>query len=716
MAKLDEQGKKKGDQKTISVSISFQDLGDQKAPASRVYQIDGAGRLVNSKPVGKEALTFQVEAGQNYRFSLGPDLHQENRPRVIDLAKTLARAKALSQDFVAAIGKEKLVFKVPPSVYLCWYQVCVFVHGSVRKLLNPGGDVPQYAPICTGTVQIFEVDLACTLDNMASFTAGPFLIHLISKLKDLTLATVQPPILINPGDPSPDGRVIHQVSTQFSAPRAVSAPVARMAAAGSVKGAASLADAAATLATLDLASAKKYIVASKAILWPILCRLIPDEWFCWQELGEVAIQSDGTFSAEVCFWCPDDFPDLYFEVLQSVDGTVREISDPQIACSTYYNYDGSQSVDIVVDDPNAVACLPAGNPGPSYLYVWPTAIGNVDLIGIDGLEAPGSGTGLLAGPVPWGGTLSLQMQFHPDLPTTQVAYYRWSYKFFDESDFSPIHTTVTHRWKHVVYMPPSTIDITLIPVTLGPLPAATTTTGTPNLFAIPDPTLPWVDIVDPADRPFAYFDSTEGTLPRKSGRCRLKLEMFASDGHHVPCDNVGGGPTFKFILPKLGGAPGEYSNAPAANITAQGDLIFDIFVDNNPTDAELTGVSALGSADACGFLTYDSSSNVAIAYVAYHPNNYLDWKLSVSRGLTGVVVQDPPPPPGGSPGYAPTNTSSGAPGSPAAFVNSPATLLGSCPRAAFAVNLYTWARATDGYSRQYQYDDSATIAFALTHA
>lgn len=357
-----------------------------------------------------------------------------------------------------------------------------------------------------------------------------------------------------------------------------------------------------------------------------------------------------------------------------------------------------------MDDPNAVACLPTPNPGPSYVYVWPTAIGKVDLVGIDGLETPGLGTGLLPGPtapIPWGGTLSLQMQFHPDLPNTQVAYYRWSYKFLDEADCSPVHATVTHRWKHLVFIPPSTIDINLIPVTLGPVPAASITAGTANLFSIPDPTLPWVDIVGPYDRPFAYFDSTEGTLPRKSGRCRLKLEMFDHDGNQVPCDNVSGGPTFKIILPKTGGAPGEYTNAPAANITAQGDLIFDIFVDNQATDAELNGVSALGSADACGFLTYDgTTTNVSIAYVAYQPNNFLDWKLSVSRGLAGVVVQDPPPPPSGSPANAPTNTSSGSPGFPTSFATSPATLLGTCSRAACAVNLYTWARATDGYSRQ----------------
>lgn len=140
----------KGEKKvrrTLTVDVSFQDLaGDAKAPLSRMYQFDGAGRLVASKPVGKEFLTFQVDASQNYRFTLGPDLHRENRKVALDLGKTLARA--LGQDFIAAVGREKLIFHVPPTVYGCWYQVCVFMHGTVRKLLNPrGGGAPIRADL-----------------------------------------------------------------------------------------------------------------------------------------------------------------------------------------------------------------------------------------------------------------------------------------------------------------------------------------------------------------------------------------------------------------------------------------------------------------------------------------------------------------------------------------------------------------------------------------
>ena len=276
----------------------------------------------------------------------------------------------------------------------------------------------------------------------------------------------------------------------------------------------------------------------------------------------------------------------------------------------------------------------------------------------------------------------------------------------------------------MTFVPPSTVNINLIPVTLGPIPAADVG-GTPNLYEIPDPTLDWVDIVDFNDRPFAYFDSTESKVPRKSGRCRLKLEMFDGGGKHISCDNLGGGPTFKYILPDLSVPSGSYTNNIAKNITPEGDLIFDVLVDNNSTDAELTGVtSPSGSADMCGFLKYVNKGDkhtkgdpIAIDYVAYHPNNYLDWQLWVSRGLSGTVVQDPPPPPSPAPAYAPTSTSTGSPGSPVTFTNAADVLLGQdCAQAAFAVNLYIWARIHDGYERLSQYDAMATIAFALTKA
>lgn len=680
-----------GSQKNLKVDMSFHGKKEgQELPPRQAYLFDSAGRLVEVHNVTDGPVNFGIQASQRYQVVVGPKLISEGGKAPPDLMAQLTKAGAMRKDYLPELNQDSLVFPIYPPIWLCWWKTCILVHGTVRKLLNPGGTPAQYAPICTGTVQIFQVDLGCTLDKLASFELTSLRDRLVSRLT-----------------------VPQQIGSRalLAATQASTSPGA---------GTASLSEVAARLATLDGAALKQYMIAQKAILFPFWCEFIPDNWFCWQELGEAPLQSDGSFSAEVCFWCPDDFPDLYFEVVQNLGGIEREIYDPQIACSTYYNYDGSQSVDIVVDDPEAVACLPDPNPGPSYLYVWPTAIGNVDLKNIDGLET-GVGTGLVASssplgtPIqaPWGGTLDLQMQFHPGLQASNILYYRWSYLFDGDSTPTPIINSVTHRYKTIAYNPgpPPQIIIQLHSVTLGPQ----TVGGTTGLFAIPDPTLDWIDIDDPADRPFAYFNTGN-----RSGMCTLILEMFDNTGKFVPCNNSLGASSiddqpsdtpaaipFTYILPDISGPPNTYTNAPTPNITDHGRLIFRIQVDNSPTTAALPGVSISGggSTDSCGFVDYTSDAQtVSINYTAWQPNNFISWSLGVVKGLSGPVAS--------------ASADGNAPGAPlpafASLNNSAGTLVGTCPHgAAFAVNLYCWAWATDGYSRQSEYDSSATIAFAL---
>jgi hypothetical protein len=148
----------------------------------------------------------------------------------------------------------------------------------------------------------------------------------------------------------------------------------------------------------------------------------------------------------------------------------------------------------------------------------------------------------------------------------------------------------------------------------------------------------------------------------------------------------------------------QFTDAPAPNIDAAGNLIFKVLIDNNPTTATFPGLPVhIGAshADDCGMLHYGSGADVVtIDYVATHPNNFIWWNLGVTRGSHGQVA-----------------ATSGQVNSlnPDHFNNSASALVGNCVQAAFAVNLDTHARATDGYSRQSQYDRSATIAFALLH-
>jgi hypothetical protein len=92
------------------------------------------------------------------------------------------------------------------------------------------------------------------------------------------------------------------------------------------------------------------------------------------------------------------------------------------------------------------------------------------------------------------------------------------------------------------------------------------------------------------------------------------------------------------------------------------------------------------------------TDDVGIDYVATHPNNFIDWSLNVSRGFQGVVA-----------------STAGHTSAISTLTQDASVLLGKCPQAAFAVNLYAAARITNGYGRQSQYDRSDTIAFALLH-
>jgi hypothetical protein len=668
--------------KTINVTVALQgQTSGQEISAVRAYVFNRTGSLVASRLLEKGAAALEVPAGQKYRVAVGPDLLAKGTKPPTDLAAQLARAKSISQDVSAS--DVTIPFHIYPNIWQCWIVRCINVQGTVTK--SPGDGTST--PICMGTVEILELDFPCFLDRLPIDTLNQLKFDLVSKL-------------------SANVAVSSTTSKVSLARRSVN-----------VAASPSQLEIASNIASLTGTALKSYLTLNRAFLGPVLCELpylLP--WFCWREVAEVPIQSDGSFSAELCFFCPDLFPDLYFEVYQNIDGNNIELTSQTYAlCGIFWAYDGTSSLDIIVTDPRAISCIPTQT-GPGYLYVWPTAIGNEDLGQIDGLETL-TGTGLLPGLTPFGGTLSLQMEFDPSLPSSAIAYYRWSYMFEGDSGFTQINVPVTHRYATVAPGPP--LVITLNSVTLGPQ----TQGSSNNLYAIPNPNLDWVDIDDPSDRPFAYFDSTAGVTPGRSGLVTLMLEMFDSSGNFVPCNNplgtstLGdqpGDPTtgqFTYILPEIGGPSGTYTNAPTPNITDHGRLIFQVLVDNNPTQAGLPAVSTPeGAADSCGMLHYGPTSDtVTLDYYAYHPNNYLSWSLGITKGLSGEVAGIPPSPP-------PTDTSSGAPlpGSPATFVNSVSTLLGSCPQAAFAVNLYCWARATDGYSRQSEYDSSATIAFALT--
>jgi hypothetical protein len=106
----------------------------------------------------------------------------------------------------------------------------------------------------------------------------------------------------------------------------------------------------------------------------------------------------------------------------------------------------------------------------------------------------------------------------------------------------------------------------------------------------------------------------------------------------------------------------------------------------------------------CGVLHYDSnpSTTVTLAFTATQPAGFATFSFVIVRGVTGVTLV-PPLPSGPVPGASPVT-----PPPPVS------ELLGPCPTAGFAADVYVAATMTNGMNRQSQYDAEALMGFVLT--
>src|SRR5258705_3537255 len=158
----------KAPKRSLTVDVTLRPQKGVEAPEARSYLFDGDGKLVDSRPVGGGQLKFPLTDDRRHRLLVGPDIPVAGRSHA-DIAAELSSSETISRDILPKASIDVVKLEIPPSIYRCWWKTCIYVHGSVRKQTAPG----VYAPICTGVVQIFQVDLGCTLDNLASFTDAP---------------------------------------------------------------------------------------------------------------------------------------------------------------------------------------------------------------------------------------------------------------------------------------------------------------------------------------------------------------------------------------------------------------------------------------------------------------------------------------------------------------------------------------------------------------
>ena len=147
----------------------------------------------------------------------------------------------------------------------------------------------------------------------------------------------------------------------------------------------------------------------------------------------------------------------------------------------------------------------------------------------------------------------------------------------------------------------------------------------------------------------------------------------------------------------------QFLNGVGAPLVATPPLV--IMVNNQPSVATLALPLLSGSpADVCGVLHYGANklAVVSIGFTASQPASYATFSFSMVRGVTAVALPAVPPTSG------PVNTAV----SP--ITATVGNLLGPCPTAGFAVEVYVAATINSGWSRQSQYDAEALLGFVLT--
>jgi hypothetical protein len=706
----------------LEVSVNLKDF-EEKELNLVAYVFNRSGRLVAKEPImvkeGRGVTEFTIgETQQRLLVKVGPD--------VKDL-KDLIRQKPISRSVEVMPGKKaELELEILKPGWICWLKVPYLVTGTVKK-----GD----QPICSGEVDIYEVDFG------TCFWKLPDLV--IERIRDALIDVVIDPPQIEipelpvwpkweeddwcgtgPKPPFPHPKLLsdEEITSKleklppqfmFAKQRFIELPKAKAKIGVELKKM-SLSDRQAFLDRETVEGVKidklihtttmqfrellveKFLAFRFWLCWPWIYWIWWPWCYSWKKIGTAELQPDGSFSKTI--WlsiCNMDKPDLWFVVRQEINGVEKVIYQRHpIPCNTYWNHPSGKPVHLVVTDPDAIACFdtpPTDKPG---LYVMPLGVGwngwyDIQQAHIKPSDIIDPTRGLYHGTDPYGTGLDIQMQFHDGLRGIGVKYYRWSYKKESASDWVQIATPIVHRYLTIFGGKPF-----IKSKSLGPDPVG----SEGNLFEIPDSALDWV-IINRNDRRFAAWDTHN--LP--DGKYELRLEMFDSGGNKI-ADPIAKG--FKYFLPlsDLVGDMWPVDDNP--HIELNGSIVLHMHIDNQDTVAKINSVGLGGGTftGECQFLEYTdlATDDVVINYFAYHPNDFLlKYDLDVKRGKSGKNVDS----------YTSTTPAPPATGDTRSFKVK--DLLGSFPQCAFAVELHTYPRTRNGYSRIRAYEAHDTAAFAL---
>lgn len=705
-------------------------------PAIVAYAFSGGGALLDRQPLDdKGHATLSLSAGEHpqaVRVVLGPEVGKEE----LNVAEVLRRG-GLERHLALRPGGPRppaLEFAVTPDLLRPWLGRWCVVKGTLLKRIVTGG-VSLRLPVCHAVVEIHEVDpwpiILPTLpdleiDRLREIVDGPW--------PPIRLPVPPRPFALSVGDLHGDPLSRVGLNPQPLPPEPPPELRLRLNP-GSLAGFDPQPDPPGRFGTLpaELVLAaraprpafERALASHVELLRPLLCRLFP-RFVRTTRITSVTTDECGRFSTRIWRSLVDlDQPDLYFTARQRVwPGFWWTIHAPTpVACHTHWDYVCGTEVTLVTTNPFARTCPPCPPIVAPNNWVLFMAIGNSSTWRIHGANdttaagTPGFDTarhGLLDGTQPWGGVLRPRLEFDDSLRSALgVTHYRVSFKRPTESDaqWRPSTEAISRHYTHEVGD-----ELILEQYPLGPV----TRGASAHLYEIP-PALPpsgqWSTpnaVLDTQSAVFPTHELAPGTgfdaagMPvgaDQGGLWQIKVELFDTAGNLVDPQALG----IRWRVPASDSLTGTIATRNAAALglvdTAARAMILTVRVDNNPCAAAIGApdVGGTSAADACGVMNYAAlAQTVTTPFVALQRNGFADYNFYVQRGAVS--------PPELSVGGRAATSAAAMPAAPSETVGN---LLDACTLAGFTEQLYVSHAATDGWSRQSQYDASAVRAFVL---
>jgi len=690
--------------------------------------LDKQGAAKLTVPVGKEA--------QSVRVVLGPEVDKE----LLDAGELLRRG-GIDRHVAVRPNLDRLspvIFDVGHERWRHWIGRRCVVNGALVKRVVSGG-VTLRLPVCNAAVDIYEVDPwpriifelpEIEIDRLRDFIDGPW-------------PPIDWPIPPRPPEPflgdlidDPLARV--GLNPQPLPPRTSTPEAFR----GFDPLAADRLRAPVLPTDLLLAARavrpafERAVVANLDLLRPVLCWLFPLR--VRKTLLETVMTDEcGKFHAVIWRSILNlDQPDLYFVARQRIwPGIWATIHEPvPVACNTWWDYVCGTEVTLVTSHPLAHACPPCPPIVAPNNWVLFMAIGNTSVWRIHGANdttkvgAVGhdpAKLGLLDGSAPWGGSLRPRLEFDSSLRSDLgVRYYRVSYKrpAEAESEWRPSTEAINRHYTHEVAGDMILEQFALGPQTVGTtahvceIPPALPPTGQ---WSIPNAVLDTQNALIPttAVAPGTSFDAGGTPLGTdEGGPWQIKVELFDAAGNLVDPEALG----IKWRVPASDDLSGTIQTRDAASLglvdAALDRMVVTVRVDNNPAFARIDAPSVGGStaADACGVMNYASRAlAVDVPFLALQRNRYAQYSFYVQRGAVTPAEYKAAGRAAANAATMPAAIPPSPPGDPLPTVGS---LLDSCILAGFTEQLAVEHLATDGWSRQSQYDARAARAFVLAPA